>query len=91
MSTVIREPQQMVLRELKKVLKREGGYKVSDLHIINKPPVTMLGAINPTEYISLQEGRKIFHLPELTEEEMEQLLQEKNKVKDGTDNSDTSN
>jgi len=91
MSTVIREPQQMVLRELKKVLKREGGYKVSDLHIINKPPVTMLGAINPTEYISLQEGRKIFHLPELTDEEMEQLLQEKNKVKDGTDNSDTSN
>ena len=91
MSTVIREPQQMILRELKKILKREGGYKVSDLHIINKPPVTMLGAINPTEYISLQEGRKIFHLPELTEEEMEQLLQEKNKVKDGTDNSDTSN
>jgi len=93
MSTVIKEPQQMILRELKKILKREGGYKVSDLHIVNKPPVTMLGAINPTEYISLQEGRKIFHLPELNEEEMEQLLQEKNKVKEnnGTDNSDTSN
>ncbi len=91
MSTVIREPQQMMIRELKKILKKDGGYKVSDLHIVNKPPVTMLGAINPTEYISLQEGRKIFHLPELTEEEMEQLLQEKNKVKDGTNNSDTSN
>ncbi len=51
----------------------------------------MLGAINPTEYISISEGRKIFHLPELTEEEMIILLQEKNKVKDGTDNSDTSN
>ena len=46
----------------------------------------MLGAINPTEYISLQEGRKIFHLPELSEEEMEQLLQEKNKVKDESNN-----
>jgi hypothetical protein len=95
MSTVIKEPQQMILRELKKILKREGGYKVSDLHIVNKPPVTMLGAINPTEYISLQEGRKIFHLPELNEEEMERLLQEKSKVKEkqenGTDNSDTSN
>lgn len=91
MSTVIKEPQQMILREVKKVLKREGNYKVSDLHIVNKPPVTMLGAINPTEYISLQEGRKIFHLPELTEEEMELLLQEKNKVKDGTNNSESSN
>ena len=91
MSTVIKEPQQMIIRELKKILKREAGYKVSDLHIVNKPPVTMLGAINPTEYISISEGRKIFHLPELTEEEMLVLLQEKNKVKDGTDNTNTSN
>ena len=37
----------------------------------------MLGAINPTEYISIQEGRKIFHLPELSDEELEKLLQEK--------------
>ena len=91
MSTVIREPQRMILTELKKILKREASYKVSDLHIINKPPVTMLGAINPTEYISVSEGREIFHLPELSEEEMLILLQEKNKVKDGTDNSNTSN
>jgi transcription termination factor NusB len=91
MSTVIKEPQQMIIRELKKILKREAGYNVSDLHIVNKPPVTLLGAINPTEYISTQEGRKIFHLPELTEEEMTQLLQEKNKLKDGINNSDTSN
>ena len=51
----------------------------------------MLGAINPTDYISVQEGRKIFHLPELTEEELENLLIEKNKITDGPDNSDTSN
>ena len=93
MSTVIREPQQLFLRELKKILKLYGGYKVSDLHIVNKPPVTMLGAINPTDYISVQEGRRIFHLPELTEEELDSLLMEKNKIKDGksTDNSETSN
>lgn len=91
MSTVIREPQQMVLRELKKVLKRHAGYDVSDLHIVNKPPVTMLGAINPTDYVSIQEGRRIFHLPELTEEELDSLLIEKNKIKDGTNNTDTSN
>lgn len=91
MSTVIREPQQMVLRELKKVLKRHGNYNVSDLHIVNKPPVTMLGAINPTDYVSVQEGRRIFHLPELSEEELENLLIEKNKIKDGVDKTTTSN
>ena len=51
----------------------------------------MLGAIQPTDYISIQEGRKIFHLPELTEEELETLLIEKNKIKDGPDNTTTSN
>ena len=91
MSTVIREPQQMVLRELKKILKTLGGYDVSDLHIVNKPPVTMLGAINPTDYISVQEGRRIFHLPELNEEELDSLLIEKNKIKDGIDNTAASN
>ena len=91
MSTVIKEPQYMMCRELKKVLKRHAGYNVSDLHIVNKPPVTMLGAINPTDYISVQEGRKIFHLPELTEEELENLLIEKNMIQDGIDNSDTGN
>lgn len=91
MSTVIREPQYMMCRELKKVLKRHAGYNVSDLHIVNKPPVTMLGAINPTDYVSVQEGRRIFHLPELTEEELENLLIEKNKIKDGLDNSEASN
>tara|TARA_R110000803_G_scaffold137211_3_gene204197 strand:+ start:73 stop:1374 length:1302 start_codon:yes stop_codon:yes gene_type:complete len=90
MSTVVREPQQMVLRELKKLLKRHGGFSVSDLHIVNKPPVTMLGAINPTDYISVQEGRRIFHLPELTEEELGNLLIEKNKIKDGPDNTKAS-
>ena len=77
MSTVIKEPQQMILRGLKKLLKREMGLEVADLNITTKPPVTMLGAINPTEYISIQEGRKIFHLPELSDEELEKLLQEK--------------
>ena len=91
MSTVIREPQQMVLRELKQILKTLGGYDVSDLHIVNKPPVTMLGAINPTDYISVQEGRRIFHLPELNEEELDSLLIEKNKIKDGIDNTAASN
>jgi hypothetical protein len=90
MSTVIREPQHMMIRELKKLLKRHAGYEVSDLHIVNKPPVTMLGAINPTDYISVQEGRRIFHLPELSEEELDSLLIEKNKIKDGVDNTDTS-
>tara|TARA_B110000858_G_scaffold149327_1_gene169826 strand:- start:6376 stop:7656 length:1281 start_codon:yes stop_codon:yes gene_type:complete len=90
MSTVIREPQQMILRELKKILKRHTDYNVSDLHIVNKPPVTMLGAINPTDYISVQEGRRIFHLPELDEAELDSLLIEKNKIQNGTDNTDTS-
>jgi peptidase E len=80
----------MMIRELKKLLKRHAGYEVSDLHIVNKPPVTMLGAINPTDYVSVQEGRRIFHLPELSEEELESLLIEKNKIKDGVDNTDTS-
>ena len=91
MSTVVREPQRMIIRELQKVLSRQGGYNVDDLHIVNKPPVTMLGAINPTDYISVQEGRKIFHLPELTEDELESLLIEKNKIKDGLNNSSESN
>ena len=91
MSTVVKEPQRMIIRSLQKVLSRQGGYNVDDLHIVNKPPVTMLGAINPTDYISVQEGRKIFHLPELADDELESLLIEKNKIKDGTNNSDTSN
>ena len=91
MSTVIREPQHMMIRTIKKILSIHAGLDVSDLHIVNKPPVTMLGAINPTDYISVEEGRKIFHLPELTPEEMELLLLEKNKLKDGIDNTDTSN
>tara|TARA_Y100001938_G_C8093656_1_gene436711 strand:+ start:2562 stop:3860 length:1299 start_codon:yes stop_codon:yes gene_type:complete len=90
MSTVIKEPQQMMIRRLKKILSVHAGLDVTDLHIVNKPPVTMLGAINPTDYISVEEGRKIFHLPELTEEEMELLLLEKNAI-DGTNNSDTGN
>ena len=91
MSTVIREPQHMMIRTIKKILSIHANLDVSDLHIVNKPPVTMLGAINPTDYISVEEGRKIFHLPELTTEEMELLLLEKNKLKDGIDNTDTSN
>ena len=81
----------MILRGLKKLLKRELGLQVADLNITTKPPVTMLGAINPTDYISVQEGRKIFHLPELTEDELESLLIEKNKIKDGVNNSSESN
>ena len=80
----------MMIRRLKKILSVHAGLDVTDLHIVNKPPVTMLGAINPTDYISVEEGRKIFHLPELTEEEMELLLLEKNAI-DGTNNSDTGN
>lgn len=99
MSTVIREPQEMILRALKKILKQNTDYDYSDMKIVTKPPVTMLGAISPVDYISIQEGRKIFHLPELTDEELERLLQEKaaqelikvetNKNTDGeTDNSE---
>lgn len=77
MSTVIKEPQEMILRGLRKLLKQNTDFEYDDMKIVTKPPVTLLGAINPTEYISIQEGRKIFHLPELTDEEMESLLQEK--------------
>ena len=77
MSTVIKEPQELVLRTLRKLLKQNTDYDYSDMKIVTKPPVTMLGAINPMDYISIQEGRKIFHLPELTDVELEQLLQEK--------------
>ena len=89
MSTVVREVQHMFLRGIKKVLKREGGYDVSDLRFENKPPVTLLGAINPVDYISMEEGRKIFHLPELSEEELEKLKEEKQPkpTNNGTDNS----
>ena len=90
MSTVIKEPQKMILRELKKILKRQ-GYNSDDLTIVNKPPVTMLGAITPTEYITIAEGRQIFSLPKLTDEQMDKLLQEKNITKDATNNSDRGN
>tara|TARA_R110000787_G_scaffold179098_1_gene290830 strand:- start:746 stop:2053 length:1308 start_codon:yes stop_codon:yes gene_type:complete len=89
MSTVIKEPQQMVLKIIKKILKIEKGYDASDLHFYTKPPVSLLGAINPTDYISIQEGRKIFHLPELSDEEIQKLIEEKtiNKKENGADNS----
>jgi peptidase E len=80
----------MILRELKKILKRQ-GYNSDDLTIVNKPPVTMLGAITPTEYITIAEGRQIFSLPKLTDEQMDKLLQEKNITKDATNNSDGGN
>lgn len=93
MSTVIREVQHMFIRGIKKVLKREGGYDVSGLRFENKPPVTLLGAINPVDYISIEEGRKIFHLPELNEEELQKLKEEKQPkpTNNGTDNSSGSN
>jgi len=81
MSTVIKEPQQMFLNIVKKILKVERGYDVSDLHFYSKPPVSLLGAINPTDYISIEEGRKIFHLPELSEEQLEKLKEEKSSAK----------
>jgi hypothetical protein len=81
MSTVIKEPQQMFLNIVKKILKLERGYDVSDLHFYSKPPVSLLGAINPTDYISIEEGRKIFHLPELSEEQLEKLKEEKSSAK----------
>ena len=77
MSTVVKEPQQMFLKILKKILKIEKGLNCSDLHFYTKPPVSLLGAINPTDYISIQEGRKIFHLPELSDEELKKLMEEK--------------
>lgn len=89
MSTVIKEPQQMFLKIIKKILKIEKGYNVKDLHFYTKPPVSLLGAINPTEYISIKEGREIFHLPELSDEELNKLVEEKTikPKEDGTDNS----
>ena len=82
MSTVVKEPQQMFLKILKKILKVEKGINASDLHFYTKPPVSLLGAINPTDYISLEEGREIFHLPKLTEAELEKLKEEKNPKKE---------
>jgi|TARA_R110002074_G_scaffold1973_5_gene11906 capsid portal protein len=96
MSTVIREPQNLLLRALKKIFKQEMGLDVKDLHFKTKPPVSLLGAINPVDYISIAEGRRIFHLPELTDEELKELKEEKaikpkeeiiKPKEDGTDNS----
>ncbi|QDP64925.1 MAG: putative portal protein [Prokaryotic dsDNA virus sp.] len=77
MCTVIKEPQMMFLKCIKKILKIEKGINASDLHFHTKPPVSLLGAINPTEYISIQEGREVFHLPELSEEDLQKLLEER--------------
>ena len=38
---------------------------------------SLLGAIAPSEFISIKEGREIFHLPELSEQEMLKLMEEK--------------
>ena len=81
MSTVIKEPQQMFLRTLKKILKTERGISVSDLAFYTKPPVSLLGAIAPTDFISIEEGREIFHLPKLTPAELEKLKEEKSSAK----------
>lgn len=81
MSTVIKEPQQMFLKILKKILKTERGINASDLTFYTKPPVSLLGAISPSEFISIKEGREIFHLPELSKKQMEELLEEKAKSK----------
>jgi hypothetical protein len=81
MSTVIKEPQQMFLKILKKILKTERGINASDLTFYTKPPVSLLGAISPSEFISIKEGREIFHLPELSKIQMEELLEEKAKSK----------
>jgi len=77
MSTVIKEPQQMFLKCLKKILKVERAINASDLRFYTKPPVSLLGAIAPSEFISIKEGREIFHLPELNEKQMKELLEEK--------------
>ena len=77
MSTVIKEPQQMFLKVLKKILKQERGITASDLSFYTKPPVSLLGAIAPTDFISLEEGREIFHLPKLTPDQLEKLKEEK--------------
>jgi len=81
MSTVIKEPQAMFLNIVKKILKQEKGFDASDLHFYTKPPVSLLGAINPNDYISLEEGRKIFHLPELDEDSLQKLKEEKSSAK----------
>lgn len=81
MSTVIKEPQQMFLKILKKILKTERGINASDLRFYTKPPVSLLGAVSPSEFISIREGREIFHLPELSKKQMEELLEEKSKAK----------
>jgi len=81
MSTVIKEPQQMFLRTLKKILKTERGISVSDLAFYTKPPVSLLGAIAPTDFISIEEGREIFHLPKLSPAELEKLKEEKSSAK----------
>ena len=77
MSTVIKEPQQMFLKVLKKILKTERGISANDLRFYTKPPVSLLGAIAPSEFISIKEGREIFHLPELNEKQMKELMEEK--------------
>jgi len=77
MSTVIKEPQNMFLKILKKILKTEKGISASDLAFYTKPPVSLLGAIAPTDFISIEEGREIFHLPKLTPAELEKLKEEK--------------
>lgn len=77
MSTVIKEPQQMFLKVLKKILKTERGISANDLRFYTKPPVSLLGTINPAEFITIKEGREIFHLPELSEKQMKELMEEK--------------
>lgn len=81
MSTVIKEPQMMFLKVIKKILKNERGINASDLRFYTKPPVSLLGAITPSEFISIREGREIFHLPELSDAEMQELIKEKSKPK----------
>jgi hypothetical protein len=72
----------MFLKVLRKILKNEKGINASDLVFYTKPPVSLLGAINPTDYISLEEGREIFHLPKLSEKELEKLKEEKHPKKE---------
>jgi hypothetical protein len=81
MSTVIKEPQQMFLKVLKKILKTERGISANDLTFYTKPPVSLLGKINPAEFITIREGREIFHLPELTDEQLKELIAEKSVAK----------
>ena len=81
MSTVIKEPQQMFLKVLKKILKVERGISANDLSFYTKPPVSLLGNINPAEFITIREGREIFHLPELTDEELKALIEERSASK----------